>query len=177
MAVPDGHWSSFQSLFQLSVALNIGFSGLLTIFGNTSEREKLQIDRLVTTARSYRDECISHGSNEEDGRTCYIDALNLQSQFHSTHDSWTLASSLALRTVCLVCAVISFLLLTWSSYFSDESIHWTFAFISWSLLLPIIWYIASSAWQAWRLKSKFSGPRLLLEKKVLDGLLQTSGTS
>jgi hypothetical protein len=65
-------WSAFQSVFQLSIAMNVGFTALLTIFGHSAEREKAMIDKCVNLTSLLRKETNLLTKFEDHGNEIYI---------------------------------------------------------------------------------------------------------
>jgi hypothetical protein len=113
-------WGDFQSLIQLSIALNIAFATLPTFMGNVLQRTVAEMDYLITRAQE-AEQVKADGAEEfrRDISTAMIflkgDYLTIQEKFQAFLYRW-------MREICALTAIISTFLLVISSFCYDAGV-------------------------------------------------------
>jgi LPS O-antigen subunit length determinant protein (WzzB/FepE family) len=107
--------SNLQSLAQLSVAINITFTALLSVLGNSFSRERLRVQRLLETAGYVRDQYVSRDQDSNDLRKVIDKLITLNRNVdRSAQDIERKAFDL-LRPCALISAFLSFCILIYTT--------------------------------------------------------------
>jgi hypothetical protein len=171
--VVDAHysWSAFQSLFQLSVALNVGFIALIAFFGNTFEREKRQIEQLTSSSKFVVDEFERRNISSEIQIKDYTKALNLQFELVHEEGNADFIAYVVLRVVAIICAVLALIFLSISSFNSGNEIGYFSRFSSVALLVPVLTFALYSTYHSISAALRYGRKRKEIETSVRKSLL------
>ena len=99
-------------------------------------------------------------------------AMNLQFELGEKEEVINFWLYLILRAVSIFAALLSFVLLIASSYFNSRPIGAPFHIIGWCLSLPVLLFVAYSAWTSITLSVSFGNKRREIEKNVRAATLR-----
>jgi hypothetical protein len=114
------HWGDFQSLFQLSIALNTGFAILLGFIGNALKDEADASGRLVQEAHELRSK---NPDNIREIARIESDLITLEDNFRKSEENYFILLNIFLKPFFIVLSFLSFLFLILSSYYYNFPIN------------------------------------------------------
>jgi hypothetical protein len=166
--------SSLQSLFQLSVALNLGFIAYVTMFGNNLEKEKERVDQLRQIALKYKNMSKGNPKHKDVSAKKLQECIDLRTEIvmalakinHRTHSRF--------KPIVLVASLVSLLFLIWTSFFGDEQSSIIIAVASCVVFLPLIFYFLWLGWYSLNSAQKFASRRESLDESISGGLVSAS---
>lgn len=165
--------SNFQSLAQLAVALNIGFTAVAAFAGTAVEKEKDRIELLFETAKDVADFLKS-----EDGRypSDFYDSLkgilDLRQEANSAEQKFQWYFSDLAKWIGLGAAVVSFVLLCVTSF--EITNFFGFEFSEYvgtatvALNAPILFAVGWAAWSTGESVKPLRAKRIGLDNKLQD---------
>jgi hypothetical protein len=179
--------SNFQSLLQLSVALNITFTIVISIFGNSVSREKLIIQNLLSQARDARARATAEGLSEDlkvQSMNIWTECLKLNKQIEGSIDRVDYLAFERFRPIAIVGAVTCFALLVITSYLPTISLFgnlwsWVIQVLAVASLLPFLCFVVWSAHYASAKSHEARSKRIQLDDELntlVDKLNQPAAT-
>lgn len=156
--------STFQSLLQLAVAMNLGFVAVQTIFGNSISKEKSRIDSLYKSASGIHEVARADDRFRDEIRSTFMKIIDLRKEISDTIVDMETFTYRTLRIVAVACALISFLLLSYISFNSSGiAVLWA-GLMSIVLNLPFIVYVGYSWYYSVRKVSSLQTKRAKLDE-------------
>ncbi|WP_333821663.1 hypothetical protein [Pinisolibacter sp.] len=157
--------TNLQSIFQLSVALNLGFLGFISLSGDALKREELLINDLsllMEQSRNYiiSDDVFLHRYNE-----LKLEIERLQTDRISASQRIEAATYGWMRYVVLATAVASILLLFYSSLSSGDAGDWM-GVVSILLFMPFVFMLGRISWLTKREAGVIRPQRDELDRRV-----------
>lgn len=163
----DASLSNFQSLPQLAVAINITFTALLSVLGNSFAREQLRALRLLETGKYIRDKYVDDQREMSELRRLIDQIMALNRRAESYSQEIERVAFDRLRPLALVCAFISFCTLIYSTVFSGSQANIVVLTLSIACFLPLAVFLV---WAL--LKARSSSRALRNERQQLDDRMQ-----
>jgi hypothetical protein len=120
-------WGEFQSLTQLSIALNAAFATIPTFLGNSIKREQSLVNSYISDAE-YLEELVDKKviSYSLPNRRLSAQFSDISAEYRKLEHRFDQFIYTVIRYLCLIAAAISFVILIISScrYNSHIPIHW-----------------------------------------------------
>lgn len=157
---------SFQSVLQLAVALNVGFAALATLYGNTISKERLKITSLLETAKTYRDLAIEQEKYDAEARQTFAAVVRLRNEISDTVvevDNFVFRFA---RIAAILCALLSFLLLGYSTIYATTAANNWIIYGSLIVNLPFVSFVIYSAVHSMRVAEPLRKRRETLDKTL-----------
>lgn len=154
-------WGEFQSLMQLSIALNAGYAAFSTFTGRVFVHANQRLRRLIglseRISRTHQDNCD----------------INLTSQLRLLDGECHAISRLhdrmldkRLRPICIAFAISGLILLICSSYFYSDTIHLALQALVLASLAPFALVCMSYCIVMWRYHYRVFLPSLRIEHLI-----------
>ncbi len=163
--------AAFQSMFQLSVALNLGFLAYVTIFGNDLQKEKENTDRLRQIAIKYKRTIKQSGIDDPEAQDLIRKVEDLRRDISGSLKWMSFITHKIFKPLVLVISVLSLCFLAISTFYGDSDSGHIFALSSIAFFIPLLVYLAVLAFFSITIASGYSKRRQELDEKLGDGLL------
>jgi len=168
--------SNFQSLLQLSVALNVTFTIVLSIFGNSVSREKLIIQNLLNQAKEVRDQTVQSGEQLSDLHRESLDiwqkCYRLKRSIEQTIDRVDRLAFDRFRPIALLGACVCFVFLVVASFPSTQRLSDMVAdaikIIAIASLLPFLGFVLWSAYFSAKQSKEAREERVKLDEELTN---------
>lgn len=157
---------AFQSVFQLAAALNIGVSGILTLWENPAVREGKRIGRL----RDKADKLVSRfsltaGEDFDAVQRLSSDCLGALDRLDKSDP--TAKTFSAEKVIALSAAIISLLSLLYVSEYPDDPITPLTRGLGYFLLFVTPALVAFLTYRIWKMSGKLGALRAELDKRYV----------
>ncbi|WP_319774176.1 hypothetical protein [Breoghania sp.] len=162
---------SLQSMFQLAVALNIGFSAIVAFRGNSISREQDRIESLLQSAKLYKEASIEASQYEADARSTFNKAIILKQKITEEILDYDNLTFKIIRTAAAIFALLSFIFLFYVSLKPNNIPSSLLIFGSIVVNIPVIGYIFYTFYRSLFKLRPLRTERIALDKEVADGLL------
>lgn len=160
--------SSFQSLFQLAVALNISFAALSAFFGNTAAKERARLDSLISAASSMVEMAKARNWAPDTFIENQLRAINLRSEIIKVESEVEKNMFGRVRVVAVLSAAFSFGFLVYSSLNAADPASDIVQAASVAVLLPFTYFVIHTMWVAHYRIDPISRERQLLDIAMSD---------
>jgi hypothetical protein len=163
--------SSYQSIFQLAVALNISYAAISTFFGNNASKEKVRVDGLITSAQNNLQIAQQAGSDLNEFISDLTNAVNLKTRIIRLEDEIETLLFQIVRVFAVLAAAVSLGFLFYTSWKSDLAAPDWIGLASIVVLAPFVFFVVYSMWLVyWRI-NPISSDRHKLDISMSDRLL------
>lgn len=166
-----GEVQTFQSLFQLAVAANIGFAAVLTFQGDTISKEKTKMDSLLDSAKIFRNAAIERDKFGQTEQETFSNVVRLREEVANKIEAFENAISNWLRGISLLLAVISFGFLVYASLFPKNTAGGWVVIVSLAGNLPLLGYMGHVFVQSVNSVAPLRRRRRELDTTISQGLL------
>lgn len=152
-------WGDYQSVIQLSVALNSAYAALATYLGSDLRSEQQAIKDANAAVPNEK---------REDKRVALTDLHLLDGKLTHAAQRYETVIDNGIRPACLIASLLGIVLLVVSSVFYSATINATWQFICGALLLPFLVGVGFATALIIKIRVNFATNRRRLEAKLFQ---------
>lgn len=165
--------ASLQSLFQLSVALNLGFIGYLSLSGDELKKQETLINDLLVIANDIKKKIGAEPKQNKVINDIFADIVSLKNDYRSSSKKIDHISKGWPRYLVLMSAAVSMAMLVYSSA-SVASVGTLGICFAVALFLPLIGMLVASNSVMRTAARRIAGKRRDIDEQLTDLIEQIS---